>query len=58
MPDVIEPRNSGRKKRRDPVAFDARSGRGRDVPREVATRLARAGFRARPELDGVFAVRG
>jgi len=30
---------------------------GRDVPREVATRLARAGFRARPELDGVFAVR-
>lgn len=30
---------------------------GRDVPREVATRLAKAGFRARPELDGVFAVR-
>ncbi|HBN53763.1 MAG TPA: SAM-dependent methyltransferase [Stenotrophomonas sp.] len=31
---------------------------GRNVPREVATRLAKAGFRARPELDGVFAVRG
>jgi hypothetical protein len=30
---------------------------GRDVPREVAQRLAKAGFRAEPELDGVFAVR-
>ena len=30
---------------------------GRDVPREVARRLERAGFRTRPELDGVLAVR-
>jgi predicted methyltransferase len=30
---------------------------GRDVPREVAARLEKAGFRARPELDGVFATR-
>ncbi len=30
---------------------------GRDVPREVAARLGKAGFRTRPELDGVFAVR-
>ncbi|TKS54960.1 SAM-dependent methyltransferase [Luteimonas yindakuii] len=30
---------------------------GRDVPREVARRLEKAGFRARPELDGVFATR-
>ena len=30
---------------------------GRDVPREVAQRLAKAGFRAEPALDGVFAVR-
>ena len=30
---------------------------GRDVPREVATRLGKAGFRTRPELDGVFATR-
>ena len=30
---------------------------GRDVPREVARRLGRAGFRTRPALDGVFATR-
>ena len=30
---------------------------GRDVPREVANRLGKAGFRTRPELDGVFATR-
>ena len=30
---------------------------GRDVPREVTRRLEKSGFRARPELDGVFAVR-
>jgi predicted methyltransferase len=30
---------------------------GRDVPREVARRLERAGFRTRLALDGVFAVR-
>lgn len=30
---------------------------GRDVPREVTTRLQKAGFRARPELDGVIATR-
>ena len=30
---------------------------GRDVPREVATRLQKAGFRAEPALDGVFGVR-
>ncbi|MCL7715324.1 class I SAM-dependent methyltransferase [Stenotrophomonas mori] len=30
---------------------------GRDVPREVGARLEKAGFRARPELDGVFAIR-
>jgi uncharacterized protein len=31
---------------------------GRDLPNEVATRLRRAGFTTRPELDGVFAVKG
>lgn len=31
--------------------------RGRDLAREVATRLAKAGLRARPEGDGVLAVR-
>jgi len=31
---------------------------GRDVPREVAGRLRRAGFDVRPALDGVVAVRG
>lgn len=30
---------------------------GRDVPREVTKRLELAGFKARPTLDGVFAVR-
>jgi predicted methyltransferase len=30
---------------------------GRDVPREVARRLERSGFDARPEADGVLAVR-
>lgn len=30
---------------------------GRDVPREVAKRLEKAGFRAEPALDGVLAVR-
>lgn len=30
---------------------------GRDVPREVARRLERAGFKAEPALDGVLAVR-
>jgi hypothetical protein len=30
---------------------------GRDVPREVATRLRRAGFEVRAELDGLLAVR-
>lgn len=30
---------------------------GRDLPREVATRLTTAGFKAEPILDGVFAVR-
>jgi hypothetical protein len=30
---------------------------GRDVPREVAQRLTKAGFRAEPALDGVLAVR-
>ncbi|HET6397737.1 MAG TPA: SAM-dependent methyltransferase, partial [Pseudoxanthomonas sp.] len=30
---------------------------GRDVPREVARRLEKAGFRAQPALDGVLAVR-
>lgn len=30
---------------------------GRDVPREVARRLERAGFRAQPALDGVLATR-
>lgn len=30
---------------------------GRDVPREVATRLEKAGFDPEPALDGVFAVR-
>jgi uncharacterized protein len=31
---------------------------GRDLPREVAVRLRRAGFEARPALDGLLAVRG
>lgn len=31
---------------------------GRDVPGEVARRLQRAGFSVRPELDGIFAMRG
>jgi predicted methyltransferase len=31
---------------------------GRDLPREVAARLRRAGFEARPALDGLLAVRG
>jgi len=31
---------------------------GRDVPREVASRLRRAGFDTRPALDGVLAIRG
>lgn len=31
---------------------------GRDVPREVARRLEKAGFRAELALDGVFAVKG
>ena len=30
---------------------------GRDVPREVAQRLTKAGFRAEPALDGVFGIR-
>jgi predicted methyltransferase len=30
---------------------------GRDVPREVATRLQKAGFKAELALDGVFAIR-
>ena len=30
---------------------------GRDVPREVVKRLEKAGFRAAPALDGVFATR-
>lgn len=30
---------------------------GRDVPREVAQRLAKAGFKAEPALDGVLAIR-
>jgi uncharacterized protein len=30
---------------------------GRDVPREVGRRLEKAGFRAEPALDGVFATR-
>lgn len=30
---------------------------GRDVPREVARRLEKSGFRAEPALDGVLAVR-
>ncbi|MCR6686711.1 MnmC family methyltransferase [Pseudoxanthomonas sp.] len=30
---------------------------GRDVPREVARRLEKAGFRAQPTLDGVLALR-
>jgi predicted methyltransferase len=30
---------------------------GRDVPREVAQRLVKAGFKAEPVLDGVLAVR-
>ncbi|WP_133478597.1 class I SAM-dependent methyltransferase [Cognatilysobacter segetis] len=30
---------------------------GRDVPREVAQRLVKAGFKAEPALDGVLAVR-
>lgn len=30
---------------------------GRDLPREVVARLRKAGFDARPELDGVLAVR-
>lgn len=30
---------------------------GRDVPREVATRLQKAGFKAEPALDGVLAIR-
>ena len=30
---------------------------GRDVPREVCRRLEKAGFSARPELDGVLAQR-
>lgn len=30
---------------------------GRDLPSEVATRLTRAGFRARQQGDGVFAIR-
>ncbi len=30
---------------------------GRDVPREVAKRLEKAGFKAQPALDGVLAVR-
>lgn len=30
---------------------------GRDVPREVAARLDKAGFRAEPALDGVYATR-
>lgn len=30
---------------------------GRDVPREVARRLTKAGFRVRSELDGVFGTR-
>lgn len=32
--------------------------RGRDLPREVAVRLRRAGFEPRPALDGLVAVRG
>jgi hypothetical protein len=31
---------------------------GRDLPREAAARLRRAGFRVRPVLDGLIAVRG
>jgi uncharacterized protein len=31
---------------------------GRDVPAEVAARLVKAGFRAKPELDGVYGTRG
>ncbi|KJV28059.1 class I SAM-dependent methyltransferase [Luteibacter yeojuensis] len=31
---------------------------GRDVPAEVAARLTKAGFRAKPELDGVYGTRG
>ena len=31
---------------------------GRDLPREVAARLRRAGFDVRPALDGLVAVRG
>lgn len=31
---------------------------GRDLPREVAARLRRAGFEVRPALDGLVAVRG
>ncbi len=31
---------------------------GRDLPREVAVRLRRAGFESRPALDGLLAVRG
>ncbi len=34
-----------------------RLGSGRDLPAEVATRLRRAGFTARPEADGVLAVK-
>ena len=30
---------------------------GRDVPREVAKRLEKAGFKAEPALDGVLAVK-
>jgi predicted methyltransferase len=30
---------------------------GRDVPREVATRLEKAGFKAQPALDGVLAIK-
>ena len=30
---------------------------GRDVPREVAKRLEKAGFKAEPALDGVLAIR-
>lgn len=56
-PDVVVPQSSGRKERRDPVAFDAKSGGSRGVPRKVAMRLIKTGLRAWPTLDGVFAVR-
>jgi predicted methyltransferase len=31
---------------------------GRDLPREAAARLRRSGFKVRPVLDGLIAVRG